>query len=326
MASIPRVGYVASDKGPRLTLGAVAACLPGTWLAEGADVKRWVGALQQRNIELLFCGTSDTANGQAEEAAARIAVNSLHGRCIVVEDFPGNYAEVAGGSPTVLCVESEFAARRAWSREKGLDIEFVPSVRYDSQRSRLTELRRGSVGKDAVLWVGQPETRDSLETLKRLLPALRKRGTAVWFRAHPRDDGYARGDYAPLGLRDLTTSPLEDCLAQRPTAILTQFSSVAIEAGFWGIPAVNVLFADLGGRTLEAKKGYAVPPWCEQGAAFLIVHEADVEKVLDQALDSPEARAQALEAFDRYHRVVENGAQKLLNVLYNRGFLIYQAP
>ena len=119
----------------------------------------------------------------------------------------------------------------------------------------------------------------------------------------------------------VTALPLEDCLARHPTLVITQFSSVAVEAGFWGIPGLNVLFNDVGSRALAAKKGYSVPPWCEAGAAFLISRPQDVDQVLDRALGSAEARRAVMEGFDDYFKVREEGAPALINLLYNQGLL-----
>jgi hypothetical protein len=319
-----KVAYVAEDYGPRATLEPLAAALPGSWLGED-----FASAMREQRIELLVCGTSDTAAGRQVEAAARRAACQLGVPIVVIEDFPGNYPEVPGGGPRLLFVESEFAASlaRRTANDGSLPIHVCPSMRYDVLRRQLHELRAKSGSRNAALWIGQPETRDSFVTLERLLPALATRGTSLWFRAHPRDEGYAHGAYrglldsAGLLVEDVSSRPLAELFARRPALVVTQFSSVAIEAGFWGICAVNALFADVGARALAAKKGYAVPPWCEQGAAFLILREADVEKVLDTALGSMEARAQVLQCFDRYFSVHEEGGQRLINVLYNHGFL-----
>ena len=303
-----KIAYFAHDHGPRATLEALAAYLPGAWSSHDADV--------------LICGTSDTAAGRQAEAAARRAARARGTPVVVIEDFPGNVAAVPGGEAQLLFVESEFAASLARAKDKSVAIEICPSVRYDALRRRLPDLRKGAgQTKPAVLWVGQPETRDSLETLKRLIPELTVRGMAVWFRAHPRDEGYKTGAYKGHRFDDLTARPLEECLAMRPRLVVTQFSSVAVEAGFWGLCGLNVLFPDLGARRLAQKKGYAVPPWCEAGAAFVISREKDVPEVLDRALDSREARASIMAAFDRYFCVTEDGGQRLMENLYNHGLL-----
>jgi hypothetical protein len=210
----------------------------------------------------------------------------------------------------------------ARSQDPSIFLHVGPNIRYDGLRRRLDQLRSAHTETaNSILWIGQPETNDGIRTLHRLLPVLAARSVRVWLRAHPRDAGYGWGAYAGLAVEDVTSLPLEECLARRPRLVVTQFSSVAIEAGFWGIPSLNVLFPDAGGRTLAAKKGYSVPPWCEQGAAFLIVNEEDTKKVLDRALRSGDARNAAMQAFDRYFKVREEGAPMVINLLYNQGLL-----
>ncbi len=303
-----KIAYVAHDHGPRATLEALAVHLPGDWSSRGADV--------------LICGTSDSCGGREIEAHARKAARARGTSVVVIEDFPGNYVAVPDGEPQLLVVESEFAALLARAKDKAVAIEICPCVRYDALRRRLPDLRKeAGHTKAAVLWVGQPETRDSLETLQQLMPELTARGMAVWFRAHPRDEGYRADAYGGLCFEDVTALSLDECLSMRPRLVVTQFSSVAVEAGFWGICGLNVLFPDLGARTLVQRKGYAVPPWCEAGAAFVISREKDVPEVLDRAFDSREARASVMAAFDRYYCVAEDGGQRLMKNLYNHGLL-----
>ena len=320
---VRNAGYLAVDRGPELALKALAARLPGRWLESRAgEVDRWLDDLGRSELRLLVCGTSDTDAGRSVESAARRAARKRGIPVVVIEDFPGNYFAVAGGEPRVVFVDSEFSARLARSKDRSPSIEISPSVRYDALRRKIAQIRhRAHETEDAVLWIGQPETQDSLRTLRRLLPALEARGTSVWFRAHPRDPGYATGAYEGLRFEDLTARSLDECLARRPRLVATQFSSVAIEAGFWGIPSLNVLFADVGGRRLAAKKGYSVPPWCEDGAAFLIVDPKDIDSVLDRALRSRAARHAVMQSFDRYFQVSTEGAPALIKLLYNQGLL-----
>jgi hypothetical protein len=251
-----------------------------------------------------------------------MAARNIRIPCAVLEDFAGNYWPMPGASPTLVWVESDFAGRLARAKDPSVRLWVGPNVRYDGLRRRLAQLRGAQAEfDDAILWIGQPEAEDSLITLRRLLPALSVHSIPVWLRAHPRDTGYSDGAYAGLDVEDVTSSALEDCLARRPRLVITQFSSVAIEAGFWGIPSLNVLFPDAGGRTLASKKGYSVPPWCDQGAAFLLVDAQDTDKVLDRALGSEDARNSVMQAFDGYFKVREEGAPVLINLLYNQGLL-----
>jgi hypothetical protein len=285
--------------------------------------------LHRRGVDLLIVGTSDTAEGRLRESAARVAARTLDIPCVVMEDFAGNYYDVPLAPPSVVFVDSEAAAAQVRGKTSGsLLVEIYPCARYDPLRRRIGELRKDSIpDAAAVLWIGQPETEDCLSTLRQLMKALHKHGTPLWFRAHPRDHGYRGGAYhellrnAGIEVADMTPVALEECLAKRPRLIATQFSSVAIEAGFWGIPAFNILLPDAGGERLLARKGYAVPHWCEEGAAFLATAADQVAPELERALASQSARTDVQASFDRYFAVGEESAPAIINVLYNQGFL-----
>jgi hypothetical protein len=191
----------------------------------------------------------------------------------------------------------------------------------------LNALRSGAAVENAVLWIGQPETGDGLATLGALIPALRRQDPVLWFRAHPRDEGLPRGDYRHLlaagkSAEDMTARPLNELLRRRPRLVVTQFSSVAVEAGFWGIPSLNILLPAAGGARLRDKKGYGVLPWCDVGASFLATNPAELADALDVALNSESARRQVQKRFDEYFKVHEEGVPRLINVLYNQGFLL----
>jgi hypothetical protein len=323
---VRRVGYVAVDHGPRLALGALESHLPGPWLKACGD--DWASGLRARDVGLLVCGTSDSRQGREAETAAQRAAHALGIPAVVVEDFPGSFAPMPAAPPRLLCVESEFAAALARRRMSALNIHVGPAIRYDALRRELCALRLAEdKAEDAVLWIGQPETADALRTLAVLLPSLQARRAPLWFRAHPRDAGHDRDAYAEIlgrsrqAAEDVTSIPVDECLRRRPRLVITQFSSVAIEAGFWGIPSLNVLLPDAGGSKLAQKKGYSVPPWCEDGAAFLVTRTEDVDKVIGCALGSADARRKVMEAFDRYFRVTEQGTPALIDLLYNQGLL-----
>jgi hypothetical protein len=324
---VRKVGYVAIDHGPRLALEALKSHIPGPWLKASGD--DWTMDLRAQDVELLVCGTSDSAQGREAEAGAQSAAHALGTPTVVVEDFPGNFASMPATLPRLLCVESEFAAALARRKMPALAVHVGPAIRYDALRRQLSALRLpdGKQAENAVLWIGQPETADALRTLGALLPSLQARGSPFWFRSHPRDAGYAGGAYAEIldrsrqAAEDVTSISVDECLRRRPRLVITQFSSVAVEAGFWGIPSLNVLLPGAGGSRLAQKKGYSVPPWCEEGAAFLIARPDDVDKVLDRALESAEARSRVMQAFDRYFKVAEEGTPALINLLYNQGLL-----
>ncbi len=320
-----KVGYLAVDDGPKLTLQVLASRLTGTWL--GRDESQFSEQLRLAGTGLLICGTSDSPRGRAIEAAARTESNRLGIPLVLLEDFPGNFAPVRGGDPKLLCVESDFAAQLARQKfGRDLSIHTGPAIRYDDMRRNLNALRSLAAVENAVLWIGQPETGDALETLRVLIPALRLQNPVLWFRAHPRDEGFQRGDYQHLvaaarSVEDMTTRSLDELLRRRPRLVVTQFSSVAVEAGFWGIPSLNILLPGIGGARLLEKKGYGVPPWCDIGGSFLVTDPAEMADALDVALNSESARGQVQKRFDEYFKVREEGAPGLINVLYNQGFL-----
>jgi hypothetical protein len=82
--------------------------------------------------------------------------------------------------------------------------------------------------------------------------------------------------------------------------VVTQFSSVAIEAGFHGIPSLSVLLPDAGSARLFEKKGYRVPPYCESGAAALVSDAGAVEETLIGTLGDCARRENIIRCFDAY--------------------------
>jgi hypothetical protein len=324
------VAYCAADSGPRETLQTLAAHLPGPWLESFRDQAEAAAILESKAVALLVAGTSDSPAGVQREGQARRAANAGGLPCVVVEDYAGNYTDVPSAPPSTIIVDCEPA--KGWARKKTpspqTSIHVCPSIRYDPLRRRLAELRQPRTSANAVLWIGQPETEDALATLARVAPELRRRKVPLWFRAHPRDAGYKTGAYRDVlaGAEDLTQVPLEACFSRAPRLVVTQFSSVAIEAGFWGIPALHAVFADVGGARLMAKKGYAVPPWCEAGAAFAVTDRARVAETLDLALSSEQSRNAVIAGFDDWFSVSEEVGPRLVKLLYNQGLFQRRRP
>ena len=282
---------------------------------------------------MLVCGTSDSAQGRAIEAAGRRAARAAGVRLVALEDYPGNYGDIPGGEADLLIVESEGAAQLHSSRlgRRCPTTWICPAPRYDAYRRDAVRLRARYAERDpaarSVLWAGQPETADALATLRRVGPALELLGVEMLFRAHPRDPGYRDGAYqglfAELGIpvRDVTAYPLEDCFSLAPELLLTQFSTVAVEAGFHGIPSVYLLYADIGAKTLRAKKGYDAPLGCEAGAAILLCDQGGEAQVLRKAISDPQVRVEMLAAFDRYYSTTGETLGGLLAHLYNQGII-----
>jgi len=287
--------------------------------------------LRTRIGRALIVGTSDSARGRRVETAARRAAVQLKMPLAAIEDFPGNYFAVPDGDAGLVVVESEFA--RALNAGKfGArcpPIAIVPPARYDPYRARHSQLRRATATRwkqnaaagRFVLWAGQPETADALCTLRALMPVLAEMKLEALFKAHPRDAGYREGVYPPLfaefavPYRDITPLPVEDALALAPRLVITQFSSVAIEAGFYGIPSLHVLLANAGGARLAQKKGYAIPPLCLAQGAACVTEETMLSTMLPRALRDEEFRAKLIGCFDDYFRTAEQATPPLLERL-----------
>jgi CDP-glycerol glycerophosphotransferase (TagB/SpsB family) len=159
----------------------------------------------------------------------------------------------------------------------------------------------------------------SFEALTRLLGLWGRDDVVFLFRAHPRDTTQQQGRYGPLleksSLRVLDVSYHTDSLALYCGAdlVATQFSSAAVEASHMGIPALFVLFDDLGKEYLRKNKGYEELPWTQQGCSFLIEDEDQVANVMDRALFDQAARDEVLANFQNRYRHVAASAPAIMN-------------
>ncbi|MGH8616782.1 MAG: hypothetical protein ACREUW_03760 [Burkholderiales bacterium] len=269
--------FVAYDDGPVRTIDPVARAAGARLVdtsAYGDSVEAWRAWLSAQRPPVLVCGTSASIPGIATEMAARRAAAHLGIPVACIEDFPGNYAEVAAAPTRLLIVESGWSRDLYLARGHASPIAVISPVRYDALRGQPVACAAARAPYE-VLWAGQPETAHNVATLEWVLRALRTLAPTVLFRAHPRDPGVARGAYAPfaalLGERwiDVSAEPLAVTLAREFPLVVTQFSSVAVEAGFLGIPSLHVLLASAGGGALKTMKGYDTPAICAAGAAFL---------------------------------------------------------
>jgi hypothetical protein len=325
--------FIGTDDGPRQTLESLAkhlrVQLEDTAPKTAQNEDYWAHILSERRAQLLFCGTSDSLRGREIEASARCAAARAGIPIVAIEDFPGNYRDVESAQADILVVESELVEQ--FTRDKlGLRCPAVVVVsppRYDQYRQKSRALRdRVNVAwrarsrqKTIVLWAGQPETTDSIATLQALVPVLQAQHAELLFKAHPRDPGYRAGAYAPVlaGLpwRDVTQLSVSDALALAPQLVVTQFSSVAVEAGFFGIPSLSVLLDDAGGTRLMEKKGYAVPPYCLCGATAFVTREAEIASAFMKMLTDPVARGHTLGCFDDYFQNSSGTLPKLIAAL-----------
>lgn len=315
----------AGDGGARAAVGALSGWPAFQWAdgSAGDDPGRWGDYLATGRWRILVCGASDSPAARAMESAARRAARHAGLKVVVVEDLPGNYYAIDSAPIDLLVVESDAArelARLRWGRDAP-PIEVVPAVRYDSLRRRLSALRAAATATSMplqVLWAGQPETEDCLRTLTALAPAIIDAGSSLLLKAHPRDAGYRTGIYPKalaelrLAFEDVTAASVDAVLALRPRLVVTQFSSVAVEAGFWGVPALHVLLPDAGGARLMSKKGYAIPPWCLAGAALYANNPTQIKGLMHDALHDEGRRAAIIGSFDTYFAVGAEAVPQLI--------------
>lgn len=311
--------FVGVDAGPCETLEPVAQAWGAALESQLTDIaETWVNRIVQAAAALVVTGTSDSRQGRAVEGAARVAARRAGVPLAAVEDYPGNYVDVAGGEADLLLVESEAAMDLARSRlgERCPRMLAISPARFDAirlasaaARAATRERWRASQARNvpvALLWIGQPETEDGLATLDRLLPVLRDGGWRLLFRAHPRDAGCAAGDYAAIAkalgwrFRDVTALASAEVFALAPRLVLTQFSSMVVEAGFHGIPSLCLLFPRAGMDRLYLKKGYREPMSCRAGAVWLCVDPGQLPAVLGQMIEDEQARSDLLSRFDVY--------------------------
>lgn len=283
-------------KGPYLTLAPLERELGArncVWLLSGTaakerrrrglnflpmpeDYSRAVAALKPRG---LIRGTSELAEADNPERGLANAFAAAGLPVFVVEDFPGNYTAEPAAPLDRLFVEHETTRRHHVRRGVPAGkVVVAGNPRYaeplpPAPARASARARYGLDREPAVLWAGQPDGRLCRRTLEALGPALERAGATVLYRAHPRDDTFGR---SPAGLarrvRVIDVSGEEDPLPAIAACdlVVTQFSSLAVEAGRYGVPSLFVMLPGIGRAYLRRRNGMVKVPWCEEGAAFLI--------------------------------------------------------
>ena len=247
------------------------------------------------------------------EDLATVGAVNLGIPVFVVEDFPGNYWFKPDQRLDGLFVETASMAQLHHSR--GIESNIVHGIgnpRYDwlatvetDTLGRATRKALGIGHEPVMLWAGQPDGDNSYRALERILSRFSSPNTVLLFRAHPRDSAYNAGKYARLmqntspRVLDVSSYPDVIDLYCASDLVITQFSSAGVEASYLGVPALFVLFDDLGKEYLRSFKGYDSLPWCEEGCSFLIEREEDVPNVLQEALFNTASRKQVRAEFQR---------------------------
>ncbi len=285
-----RIGLFASDPGPLQVISALA------------KNKETVvcGSLNStsQTFDAIVVGTSDSLRGKNHEHEVRIAAKAIGLPLICIEDYPGNYQNVKKGEADLLIVESDLSKKIYYSRFSDIcpATIVIPNPRYDQLRQCKTDSDTALLGlkfKNSILWAGQPDTDDNIKTLNRITPVLKEVNLKLLFKAHPNDMGYFNKSYDEISQNlediweDVSPYDLLQCVEKyAPRLILTQFSSLAIEGGFYSIPSMNILFSDIGASRFLQKKGYSMPLSVNAGAT-MAVQNIDVfkEKITEMIFD-----------------------------------------
>ena len=290
-------------------------------------VESWWGSLERflvdTGVKAVIRSSSEYVAERNVEELSWIAAGKVGIPVFVIEDFPGNYWPKPDERIDGLFVEDDSMIELY--RSRGVDSQIIyasGNLRYNAlvgldRMSRRSETRRalGLDDEPAVLWAGQPDGDNSYRALGRLLEHFDGAGTTLLFRAHPRDEAYNAGAYSELqtntSMKVVDTSSYPNVLDLYCASdlVVTQFSSAGVEASYLGVPALFVLFEDLGKEYLRTSKGYDSLPWCSNGCAFLIESEMDIKSVMEQAVFDADARDQVRSNFQRRFVARADGAR-----------------
>ena len=245
----------------------------------------------------------------------------------VIEDFPGNYWPGRNERLDGIFVEDDSLGKMYEARGIRADlIHVIRNPRYDAWKAiDFNSAREGMRDKlgisdsRTILWAGQPDGNNSYETLKRVLESYRNEDVNLLFRAHPRDSWYINGDYSELmeldGVNIIDVTNDQDLVGLYCAAdlVATQFSSAAVEASHLGVPAVYILFEDLGQRNLKESKGYSIPLWARHGSSFIIRNQEELSSTIDEALFNLPRRNQVLANFNSRFSSSVNHSDCIIN-------------
>jgi hypothetical protein len=316
------VGY---DQGPNQLVKFISSQTSLNQLSFNSNQNESIGHfadyLSENDYQGLLCSTSQSKRGFEFESNIRQASALLGLPVICIEDFPGNYKGIVESITEILVVEGDFSIN-LYKEKSSLPphVMVCPSIRYDYLRARQSNFKGVEKNRTSlsILWAGQPEFEVNFSTLKTLIPALNELSVALLFKAHPSDTEYRKGSYEhyfnEAGLRwfDVSSAKIDSCLFDQIDLVVTQFSSLAIEAGFYNVPALNILFEDAGEKLLLERTGSLITNTIHHGASFFINERCDMLDCLKMALSDLKAREKVLLNFDRIYETQKVQLPKLL--------------
>lgn len=304
---------VAYDNGPRQTLSPLLNSEKFVFeeFREAETVNQWKAMLSELSFYGVVVSTSKSDHGRLIERNCCIAAKELGLFVVTIEDYPFNFDKKNQSLVDLLIVESDFVKNEYLLSNpiSNTKIETGALIRYEFLRSAsfCREKSFGKVETNKVLWIGQPETDCCLASLKRIMPVIRSLGLKLDFRAHPDDSGYyLMKSYDNFFINyedcieDVSMLTIDRCVERNPFITLTQFSSLAIELAFKGIPSLHLLYHDLGGALFCYKNQRRYPVICEVGASIVITKVGEEFDLLNK-LKLKKYREVLIAKFDNYY-------------------------
>lgn len=317
----------AVDRGPCALLRVVTEESFCSWL----DLPQVFEFNTQSFRQLLLCnrpkglviGTSTSTEGFKIESMLRLAATELKIPVVCIEDFSGNYQFVEHAITALLVVESEFSKGIYLGKlNNPPPISIMQSVRYDQLRHlspNYSLVANAPVLR--LLWAGQPETDYCLASLNFFLGQLKRTNLKVelYLRSHPDDKGVANGAYDCLAsygipIFEANALILNASFYSGLHLVVTQFSSVAIEAGFYKVPALHILKKEAGRKLLLERTGSDEFVLEKYDAAFVISDDTDLSDMV-LALTSDEERLCKLRNFDQFYQVNQKQMPLLISAI-----------
>lgn len=312
---------VAVDHGPRETLfplGDNDAFIFFKWGGQPVD---WIDLFRSQNLDGVILSTSRSAAGRQLELECLRAANHLNLFTAVIEDYNFNFHANCDLKVNLLLVECKKVKDEYINqfRNKIDVIDEGALIRY----SRIANQNKNlvSVGSK-VLWIGQPESKPSIEVLEQILPILQAANIVLYFKAHPRDDGYVSGGYRNLFSRygeyllDVSSLPILSCMTLVPSLVITRFSSLAIMAGYYGIPSMHILYNQNENDYYKKMYPNRLPVICELGASFLLNTQNNQKNELLRAIFDGDARKIVIQNFIEHYQIDQQYCDTVINKIF----------
>tara|TARA_B110000967_G_C18871481_1_gene555704 strand:+ start:27 stop:1010 length:984 start_codon:yes stop_codon:yes gene_type:complete len=319
---------VAYDKGPKNSLSPFLNdkdfIILLDYRIESIDQSKKI--IEKYKPDVILIGTSTSENGIIIEKFFRISAIQMNIPLVCVEDYPGNYLSHEEANPDLLFVESESVIKMLKTKFRKLSPKVLTgaNIRYAKYKkfSQKNDIFFVNNRASDILWIGQPDTYYCKKVLMRILPELRKLNARLLFKAHPDDEGYCNSEYRTILLNknykinDITSLTFEECLKFEPRLVITQYSSLAIEASFNQIPTIHLLYDDISSILIKTK-GYDVPFYVKSGGSLVINSIKNQHILIEKIYNNHIFRSKIIDNFFKYFNDLENIEEDFKSKIFN---------